>query len=429
MKILLLLLGIVFFFIFFLFSQQPSLSSPLFGNLYIEAQVYIILSLFCIGFLFFWQKHSFKDETIEAQESEHRNSPLKNLSQKDILLGFKIFFESYVYYIGILFFYISLSLFLTSFFPEITLPEIFFIANIAVIGLYFIEEKFKVFQDLIRVNTLCISLYYILSHVRYLGFDGYSFSGYDVWNIGLLAVLFFLFFRSERSQQYKQIFQSYLLCFVVLEYAVLMKYLFAETQIFFVVWFFVCAILFLVFTDFFVERFSLKRAFVRTWGIIFSCGFLVLSTLYLSVEWITAGFLAPAAGVVAVLLYLFHRSFENYIALLFALYASFLGSFFIYQLMLQPSLENNFLFVYFFLLSTGQLLFHTFQTKQKLFESYVFHIVSLLVNLFWVLSFFLFQNVSILSLAILFAGESIYFLFSYYSLQKKSRLWHNFVSK
>lgn len=429
MKILLLLLGIVFFFIFFLFSQQPSLSSPLFGSLYIEAQAYIILSLFCIGLLFFWQKRSIQDEDMQMQESDHKSSPLKKLSQKDILLGLKIFFESYVYYIGILFFYISLSLFLTSFFPKITIPEIFFIANIAVIGLYFIEEKFQVFQDLIRVNTLCISLYYIFSHVRYLSLDGYSFSGYDVWNIGLLAVLFFLFFRSERSQHYKHIFQSYLLCFIVLEYAVLMKYVFGETRIFFVVWFFVCAILFLVFTEFFVERFSLKRAFLRAWGIVFSCGFLILATLYLPGEGLTALFLAAAVGVVGVLLYLFHRSFENYVALLFALYASFLGTFFLYQLILQSAQENNSLFVYFFLLSTGQLLFHAFQTKQKLFEIYVFHIVSLLVNLFWVLSFFLFQNVSILSLAILFAGESIYFLFSYYSLQKKSRLWHNFVSK
>ncbi len=422
MKFLLFLLGVSFFFIFFLFSQNTEIKGSFFPNLYFEAHVYILFSLLCISFLFL-------SPLKKEKKLPHTFFSTLSLSRKDIFTSLKIFFERYVYYIAVSLFYSSLFLLFQLFLWEIDIPRIFLFFNILVVILYFLEDKFVVFQDFLRVNTAIISLYYIIFHILYLWGYSLTFSIIDGVNIVLLALVFYLIFVSQRGKNYKEAFQSYTISFLFLEYCVVMKYIFQDFFLPLTFGSFLAAISFLVFTNIFQQYLHISLRLLRIWGLIFS--YLFLSSCFKELFWESNIHLLLAfwSGIIGSILYFFHKSFQNYISLAWSTVASGLSFFFFYQVLLSEATEKAYIYLFFFFLSWVFLIFDSISQKKQNYDTYFFHIISLIVNLFWVLSFFFLKDISILSIALLLAGESVYSFFSYYSLHTQSRIWYRTEQK
>jgi len=161
MRFLLFLLGIIFFFIFFLFSRLENIEGVLVGNLYFIAHIYIAISLlFVIGL--------FSRSKLRQENESPKNIKRLMPSGEDIRLFVKDFFSDYVYYIACLLFYMAVYFIAKAVYGDINASAIFLCLNFIVIILYFIEHRFTLFQDFIRVNLVIISLYYIINHIMYV---------------------------------------------------------------------------------------------------------------------------------------------------------------------------------------------------------------------------------------------------------------------
>jgi len=106
MKFLIFLLGIVYFFIFFLFSQNASIEGYFFKNLFFEANFYVGLSVVFLFFLFSRRMHL---NAIDIKKEQTPRS-LQSFSYKEIISFLKLFFEKYIYFIAITSAYISVYL-------------------------------------------------------------------------------------------------------------------------------------------------------------------------------------------------------------------------------------------------------------------------------------------------------------------------------
>ena len=118
-----------------------------------------------------------------------------------------------------------------------------------------------------------------------------------------------------------------------------------------------------------------------------------------------------------------HNKYQNYISLCF----SFLGSFFlIYFLFFRyfyvGEYKNFILLSLFLLLAFGVLVYTYMKTLKNTPDYYFFHIFSYLINIFWVISFFVLSDFHILYLWIILLLESIFIFMSYYKLNSLKTL-------
>ncbi len=421
MKFLLFFLGIIFFFIFFFFSKNSFSWDSFFVNLYIEANIYVWISILLIlGVI-----------KTDLRKKHKKNTKTRlftfQLSYKDVFVYIKLFFEKYIYYIACIFFYISLFLIFQVSIGEVDLPRIFLFFNILILILYFLEHKFFLFQDFIRVNTAIVSLYYILFHILYLFWYIEWFSWEDVLNILFLFLLFFFFFRSSIWKKYISALASYLITFIFLEISVFIKFFSFDMQIVIASISFFIALFFFTQTSYFSKKLGVSKGLVRVWGLLFSYIYLIFMSFQIFnqsfISWIfTLGWVYTWY-----ILFLFHNKFQNYISLLFSSYAISLSLYSFYLLVIPESFEKIYLSFLLFCISWIFIFLDKIYKVAYVYDVYFFHIFSILVNLCWVLLFFFFWDFSILNLGILLLWESIYFFFSYYTLRKISKKWYTML--
>lgn len=416
MKFLLFILGISFFFIFYFFYWSENIQESLFKNIFLEANLYVIFSIFCI--LYIWkqewqtQKEEMNDWEIPISRDFKLNISFTKLS--------KIFFEKYIYILGIILFYLSTSLFLHVFFEDISLSWIFLFFNLLVGTLYFLEEKFQVFQDFLRVNTSVISLYYIFFHIAYLLGIVEVFSLVDMVNIAITWLLFYIFLNSSRQRKYIPEFYTYILVFFFLELLVLLKFLLWETYIGAVLISSVLAWWFLIYTSEISKFLHLNKKYIRIWGLCSSYIYIILVWRYVIETWYISLLFLVITLLISTLLFLFHRKFENYISLFFASYGFLVAAFISYSSLFSGTIFYTYAWIFMILLSFGYILWSTFSSRKYIHDRYFFHIFSLVVNILWCILFVLYYDMSILSLSILLMVESIYFFYSYYTLPKNT---------
>ncbi len=420
MKFLIFLLWIIFYFIFFLFSLQNLRYSSIIWNIYIEAHVYIVISLLFIVTLFLSRPNRTLYNPIYREEESNFNM---SIQKKDIIWFVKTFFSQIIYALAIFLFYVGIFLLFQVFLGEINIPLIFLLFNTLVLALFFFEHKFSVFQDFLRINTGIISAYYIFLHLYYILWSNLIFVSLDFINILLLAVLFYCFLQTERKSHYKSLMQSYIIAFIFLEFLVACKYFFWFQALLFSI------ISFFFSLTFFIGSIPLKNIFKinisvsRIWGLIFSYFFLIFSTFSFFYSWNDIIFISLFSAIIWYILYIFHTKFQNYVSLFGSSYAIFVSVVSLYLFILSPDVSKKYSVFFLGVLSLLYLIFDVISKKPYSFDTYFFHIFSLLVNLSWVISFFLFIDFSILNVALLLLWESLYFFYSYFSLRKTYKKW------
>lgn len=421
MKFLLFLLGVIFFFIFFFFSQTNLWKDSFVWNLFIEGNLYVFFTLFFIFFVFKWQKSISKQ--IHSYEDREEEDIKIYMTKKDFTLFLKSFFESYIYYIAIGLFYFSLYLFLKSFYSNIQLSFVFLFFNIIVVSLYFIEHKFSLFRDFLRVNTLCISAFYIFQNILYLLWMRGFFDIYDGLNIIFLWVLFFFFITASRAKSYLATLYSYLFLFLFFTLLWVFKFLFGEIRFTGSIFSFFLSLLFFLNTEKIYSYIWVSKWIIRSWGLLFSWVYLLF---YFSLFWNETWemlFLSFLTLTISVFLLLFHKVFENYISLTAALIAIAGAMLSLYNFFVPTLYELRFMYSICFFVSALYLFIPRFIVTNYVFDRYFFHSFSIVVNIIWVICLLLFGEISILKLSILVAGESLYLFGSYYYFRKDMISW------
>lgn len=423
MKFLLFFLGISFFFIFFFFSEI-SLRESFFENLFLEAHLYIFLSLLCVLSLIPLPSRRWK----KGEEKEKLLAKI-TFTRADIAHASSVFFEKYIYYIGTLLFYLSLFLILKALLWEIDIPFVFLCFNILVVALYYFQNKFPLFQDFIRINTLVVSLYYVSQSLQYLFWLWGSIGLIGVINILFVFLLFYYFIISSKGKNYLPVISSYALIFTFLQIVTLYTHYFSDSLlgISFLSFFLGLSCLFL--TQKIASVVSVRKGLVRIWGLIFLYISSIFTPLYILKEDVLAGIFILFSGVTAYFLFKFHERFQNYISLFFASYSGILVALWIYNFTLPQSAESYYLFLFCFFLSGVFLLWDRLSKIHYIYDKYFFRSFSIVVNLVWVICFLYFIEVSILKLAFLLFGECLYFFYSYYSLRNENSLWYTSVQK
>lgn len=415
MYALLLFLGVTFFFIFFLFSQVPSFDSYFTGSLFLEAHLYIFFSIVACLIVHaqssVWkQKHEW-----DVDISKIRSIIPDTIEIKDFFIDF---FSSYIYYIASLFWYFAIYLITKSFSPDLDIAYIFLVFNIVVVTLYFLPRSTTLWKDLIIVNLVLISLYYIWENIFYLFWFSQNLSFVDVINILLVFLLFSIALFNKQYKDYKTLVEQYFIIFLFLELAVLYKWIFWGNIL--SIWI-IAGIIgsnLLVFTDKIQELFTISKNTSRTWGLVYSAVSVVIFSILLYVQGEQIFTYGLWVLGISILMILFHKRFCSYFAM--TLWTLWMTAFF--HLSYVVIFQNIYAYIFIVYVFMSFLLMHIFkQIKTHYdFDRYFFRIISVLVNLIWVILFLFFNEVSILSIWLLFLGESIYLFFIYYSLRKNN---------
>jgi hypothetical protein len=421
MKFLLFFLGVVFFFIFYLFSQISGVEGFFISNLFWIANIYVFIAiLFAIHLMFYSQKNEKHWNTNESKENEpHRYIP----SWEESITFIKKVFSQYIYYIACALFYIALYFIMHSLFPQTDLPLLFLLLNSVVIILYFLEHKFEVFKDLVRVNMLLISLYYIVIHALYLFWFPYDFSIVDVINIVAVFFLFFIILSSKKTDKYSVLLWHYCIAFSFLEILTFFK---SFMWVGFLSFWFLALLLWtgsLIFTKQIHQRLRFPKKILRAWGVSFLSIFIMIAVFFIWKEDIYSLFLIPLLVFWAWILVEFHNRFQNYWALSMGALGYMWAGYGIYSIVLSQSEEKLYLYILMLLFSWIFLFFEKLSFSPRNYDIYFFHILSLLVNLVWVFCFLFFRDISILSLWILLLIESLYLFVSYYTISNTKKIW------
>ena len=427
MIFLLFLLGVSFFFIFFLFSRG-SIESSLFPSLFIESQIYFLISFICFLWLL---RRSFplkKKKKLLEWESETYVDEIEKktrftISKADLWYYIKGFFHKYIYYIGIILFYSSLILLLRAILWEIHIPLLFLLCNIWVIALYYIEDNFPLFQDFIRVNTFVVSLYYIGKTILRIFVQTEVFMIIDIINIFFVFILFALFFISSRKKSYIPTLASYALIFSFLQFSLVFQWLFGGSFIPIAILSIILAIIGSMKTHFISWFLWVSSALVRLWTLLFFFLFFLLASFFIFSQSFTSFVFILLSFPAIILLYMFHNYFQNYFALSMSFYWVLSSWIAVFLYIIPQGYEwASLSFISFFFSLCFLFLDSLIDTWHK-FDKYFFRIFSIWVNLVWVFCFFFFLEFSILKLAFLLLGESLYLFYSYYSISKISSSW------
>jgi len=413
MYALLLLLGVTFFFIFFLFSQVSSFDSYFAGSLFLEAHLYIFFSILaCIAV---YTQSSLWNKTDEWNTD---GNIARNIipNAKEIKYFFINFFSNYIYYIASLLWYFAIYLITKSFSPDLDIAYIFLVFNIVVVSLYFLPRSTTLWKDLIIVNLVLISLYYIWENIFYLFWFSQNLSFVDIINILLVFLLFSIALFNKQYRDYKNLIEQYFIVFLFLEVAVLYKWIF---------WWDISSIWIiagiigsglLVFTDEIQELSTISKNTSRTWGIIYSTISVIIFSILLYIYGESLFIYGLWVWGISLLMILFHKRFCSYVAM--SVWALWITAFFHLSYITLFQNAYTYVFIIYIFMSFFLMYVLRFIKTQYDFDRYFFRIISVLVNLIWVITFLFFNEISILSIWLLLLWESVYLFFIYYSLKK-----------
>ena len=413
MKFLLFLLGITFFFIFFFLNTKNIDAS--FLPLFIEANIYIILSFIAIWYTVYLWKN---------QSSWEKKTLPSIWTKEECIHIVKQFFSSQIYYIALLFFYIAIFLIFQELFWSPYLPRIFVLLNIWVLFFYIFEQRFTFLYDIIRTNTILISWYYSIIHLSHFIWYSKTYTLEDIGNIILLFILFFLLLKNKLSQKYRKTIFSHAFIFFILEVAIIFDFTMWLFQFPMHICLFIFTLLFFLFPHIWEEKLCIPSSFFLTWGKLLS--FLNIS---LSVSLLFWDFSLLLLLPFAILLfyswamYKYYLSFWEISTLLFSIFSYIWIFVWLYFHLFWEKIFLQSLWIIFLIFSLFPLFMFPFIWEKNIYSMYMLHIFSFGVNILWCIFFFLFQDFSLLYLGYIFAFESFYLLVVYYIFRKYRYIW------
>lgn len=182
------------FYIFYIFSEGKSffLTENIWNTyklqtissfLPIEIAIFMVISLFF--FFYFWNFWTKKEkETCVINYKELQNFTTTVL-------------KKYIYYIGFIFFYVSLFIIFREL--NISFVYIIFFINIFIFLLFFITHTFFISRDFIKINTILFSLYYIFFYIIHISSWIESFIFIDFINSICIVIFFILSLYSDKK--------------------------------------------------------------------------------------------------------------------------------------------------------------------------------------------------------------------------------------
>jgi len=475
MNYLLFFITSVFSFIFFIFYKlsnwinifswkiiEKTYFSSFFWNLFIESIIFLILAIFL--FIYFSSFNFFiKKEQKENIKEQDNTSPIipsnkgNDIKKESIYnkINIRKIFADYIYYIGFIFFYISIYLILYSFWITEFNYLILFL-NLIIFVFFFLSHKATLFKDFIKINTILFSLYYIFIYL-------YIFISWEntLNNIDFINTLFiFSFFIINFYWDYKKIKQktlstegdsplnnikiytdnSLVLYFFIYSFIVFSFYFrlifvdyFNFIDINFSLIFIYISVFLNIIIYFILQKivfFQNSKYILRALSFLFWYISIIFSTIFLikniDSEFITTFFsVLNNFLIIWILIYLMlfnfrvHKYFQNYISLFFSLFSSiFLLNFILYKnILLLWWNTTNLILILNFSISFFIVIFTYIYPQKFKFDYFFLHICAYLVNIMWITYYLFFWNFEILNIWIILLLDSILIFLSYFKLK------------
>ena len=380
-----------------------------FWNIAIESSFFLILAVVFL-YSFSWFR------ALAPQTTSISWSGIRSIGQ--------IFLRDYLYYIWFFLFYSAVYLIFKNF--DITNFGFFVLfVNIVILSLFLITNKFFIFKDFIKINTILFSLAYIWSYI-YIFFTGNNFFSFiDLLNSVFILTFFVLsisgdkyILRNSDSDKWLLIYlfvYGFLFVSFYLHYFIgSISFIFSLTSFLFFLLIFSLALK--------VSFFQNNRRLLKYLGLLF----LYVSSIFAIIFTFKNGmnifiFLIIAYAVVFNLDV--HKRFQNYVSLSFAFLGSFFLVYFLFFRYFYVGVYKDFTLLFLFLsLAFGVIIYTYVKPLKNIPDYYFLHTFSYFINIFWTISFFILADANILNLWIILLLESIFIFMSYYKLNSLKTL-------
>jgi len=382
-----------------------------FWNLQIENIVFIIIGIF----LYFYFS------TIKIIDHKKDSNIESNISFKENIFNIVNIFWKSSYYIWLILFYFSIYLISTTQ-TIISFSEIILWFLILIYISYFLSKKSKFSRDLLRINSLLFSFYYVINYIYIFYTNINTFDSIDFYNWFLVIFIFpVLLYNHTIFSNDKNINKNIIIHFILYIFSFLIfysKFYLNDNDIFY--WLCIIPILFSfvlfeVFTK--IKIFKLYIYTFRTVSLIFLYLWIIFWILYSFFEWINY-FIYFILILWILFNFYVHKKFQNY------------ASFFIWNITILSLLNislfeidilNNYYslnYLLFNLVYSFILVWLTYILNFKYkYDIYFMHIFSYLINIIWIW-LYLSHNLDILYMWILLFIDSLYFFLSYNKLSR-----------
>lgn len=420
MKYLLLINSLAFSSIFFFFHNLSKKNNLNFNELSFFSDLRIEVIIFLLIWIFFFV--SFLNVSLFKAENNEKKKSLKDFSIKYISKFFVVFFKNYIYYIWFLSFYLSFY-FIFKNSSYFSFEILIFIISSIILLLFFLTNKFLLFRDFIKINTILFSLYYIVLYI--LGFISATqdFTLLDSINQLFILVFFVLSIYNYKTVLKKESSDSPLISYLfVYIYCLIAFYtkdlLWNNFIVISFAWF-----LLSVFIYFFLLKtkfFNKNKNTLKYLSIIFLYISIISSSIYL----VSNG---PMYSLLLIMIYwLFfnfyiHKNYQNYISFFFSIYSSIFIIYYIFFNFFYIWENKANIFIILSYLISFSLIFFSYLYKTKYISDYFFiYICTYLINIVTVIYFFYITSFDFFNFWVILFLESLIFFLSYFKLKKES---------
>lgn len=390
---------------FILSSWEDIIIQSFFWDLRIEMIFFLIIGFFLF---FYFSAAEVKKEKILEKESFFTKEKIA------------FYLHKFSYYIWFLFFYLSLFL-ISKGFDFIEFSGFVLWVNICIFAFFYLSKFSKLSLDFLKINSILFSFSYIFSYIYIILSDKNIFGWIDILNSFLIIVTFWvlLFFdkKIHKKQSYDYSLVAHLsvyLFFVCLFY--LNFYILSGNILFWTVW--ICSIFWVIWFEW-LPKISLFSSQIKTFryiGILFSYFWVFLWILFLLFE--------KSISVMFLLLFqsayhlFIHKKYVNVISFGTSILSLvFVFFYFIFDQQIVNVADTSFFIVAFSLSFVWIISTYFFQYK-TIFDYYIIHILSHILNVasICIFLFFHYKNLHLSYIWILLLLESIYFFWSYHKL-------------
>jgi len=414
MNILLLLISLIFwviFYSFYLLEEEGTYLVSLSWNLIIETIIFFIIWFF----LFF----SFSNFSFEEKNKSIPKKYKLNINFNVLLKLIQLFVKKYLYYIWIIFLYVSFYIILKYYWYTNFSYFILFL-NIVVLLLFFITNKFLLFRDFIKINTIIFSLYYIIVFVISLFFHPIFLWKIDTLNTILVFSFFILTFYNDKNllnnkkSDLALTWNFFIYSFLFLIYY-LKNYIWNIALSIEVVSIFLFSFIYFFITkiNFFKNNVKLLKviSILISYISIFSAFYLLSINEYVFISLLNIFY-------IAIFNVFIHYKYQNYISfLIFFLWIIYIVFYFYFKNLYL--LDSWFIFLWLWLGLSLELIIYTYFYNLKYKQDYYFiHIISYLISFFTIVYYFYHFSFDLLVLGIILFVIALIALLSYFKLNK-----------
>lgn len=416
MKFLLTTISLLFWYIFYFFSSINSKWINIISSK--KESIYYLDSFFDLkitSLVFFWLWALFF--LYFSDFSRLKIWDNIKIDYRQIPSNIVKFCKNYLYYIWFILFYFALYFILKDF--TFFQPSLFiFVLNLVIIILFFITNRFFIFKDFIKINTILFSLYYIFYYIYYSYLLINLFTPLDLLNqISVLSFFLLTIYNDKRLLNKDFADSSLIFYFFVYIFWFLYFYLkwFSQSSyLVSLIWFFL---------SFFIYNFLVKISFFSKNVITLK----YLSIIFLYISSIFSIFFSIKYWVSFLILFILfysflfnfriHNRYQNYISLFFSLSSIFFLFYYIFfkYFYIEKSIINLSLFLWLFLLISFLTILFTYFYKIRYFWDYYFYsIFSYIINIFTVSFFFYKSSFDFFTFWVILLFESMFIFLSYY---------------